>query len=306
MVTGGNGLIGSRLAEHLVDRDDSVTAFDLTFNFNTKDLSCEKIRGDVRDYDAVRKAVDGKDAVFHLAAVSRVVWGQQDPLNCWRTNVMGTMNVLEACRKAEGKPVVFYASSREVYGEPQYLPVGEDHPKNPKSVYGVSKLCAENACFAYRNMFSDQRVDSVILRFSNVYGSERDQLDRVIPKFMIKALRGEEIDLYGGDQVLDFTFVDDVAAGIVKAYSSSLDSSDILGEDFHFVSGRGVSVTELAGMIVDSVDSSSKIIPMEPKDFDVRRFVGDPAKTRLKLGFEPQTKLEDGLKILKERIMSKI
>src|SRR5262249_42614365 len=149
LVTGGNGFIGSHLAEKLTEQGDTVSLLDLRFNSNSEGLQCDRIRGDVRDYPTVRDAIDGKDAIFHFAAVSRVAWGQEDPLNCWLTNQLGTVNVLEACRKASSQPMLFYASSREVYGEPVSFPVREDHPKNPKSVYGVTKLCAENACRSY-------------------------------------------------------------------------------------------------------------------------------------------------------------
>src|SRR5206468_8571594 len=96
LITGGNGLIGSHLAEKLEDAGDSVTLLDLKFDSNTQSLNCEKVHGDIRDYPTVRKAVDGKDAIFHFGAVSRVAWGQEDPFNCWLTNQVGTLNVLEA------------------------------------------------------------------------------------------------------------------------------------------------------------------------------------------------------------------
>jgi nucleoside-diphosphate-sugar epimerase len=187
------------------------------------------------------------DAVFHLAAVSRVAWGQEDPFKCWQTNQLGTLNVLEACRKAQTRPVMFYASSREVYGEPIYLPVNENHPKKPVSIYGMTKLSAERTCLSYSAISGlGQSVNYVTFRFSNVYGSTRDLPSRVIPKFMMKALRGEDITLYGGDQVLDFTFIDDTISGIMNAYTKSLDGHrELLGEDFHFVTGRGVSVADL-------------------------------------------------------------
>ena len=256
----------------------------------------------------MRKAVDGKDAVFHLAAVSRVAWGQQDPFNCWLTNQIGTLNVLEACRKAESRPVLLEASSREVYGEPLYLPVGEDHPKNPKSVYGVTKLSAERACLSYSDESNIARpVNCVIMRFSNVYGSERDLPERVIPKFMNRALRGEDLILYGGDQILDFTFIDDTVSGIMKAYSASLKGDDsILGEDFHFVTGRGVSVSELARMTIGIVGSGSKIIRQAANSFEVRRFIGDPSKAEKMLGYRPTVNLEHGLRVLMERTVPTI
>jgi len=285
-----------------------VSLLDLKFNANTRFLDCEKIRGDVRDYQTVRKAVDGKDAVFHLAAVSRVAWGQEDPFNCWLTNQVGTINVLEACKKAESKPVLLEASSREVYGEPLYLPVNEGHPKRPKSVYGLTKLCAERACLSYSNTSGlDHSVNHVIMRFSNVYGSERDLPERVIPKFMNKALRGEDITLYGGDQILDFTFIDDTISGIMKLASTSLEGDgSMFGEDFHFVTGRGVSVSQLAAMIVDLVGSRSKIIHGAANSFEVRKFIGDLTKSRKILGYQPTVSLEHGLRILRDRTVPSI
>src|SRR5207245_10705026 len=275
LITGGNGFIGSHLAERLEEMGESVTRFDTYFNGNADSLRGPKIRGDVRDYAAVREAVAGHDAVFHFAAVSRVAWGQSDPYTCWTTNLLGTVNVLEACRKSERRPAFFYASSREVYGEPQYLPVDERHPKKPLSVYGVTKLCAERACRSYAGVSnSDRPTHPVIFRFSNVYGSERDLPERVIPKFMAHALRGEDLMSYGGEQVLDFTFVDDTVAGIVKAYLASANGrADVSGKEFHFVTGRGVSVSDLAALIVDLTGSSSRSTRGPPHDREVRRFV---------------------------------
>jgi UDP-glucose 4-epimerase len=304
LITGGNGLIGSHLAERLMERGDSVTLFDRAFTNNTSGLGCEKLVGDITNYDSVGRAVAGHQAVFHFAAVSRVAWGQTDPQKCWDTNVRGTVNVLEACRKSAKRPLLFYASSREVYGEPTYLPVDEGHPKNPKSIYGATKLSAELSCRSYSALADrDEAVNSVIFRFSNVYGSDRDLPERVIPKFTSRALRGQDIELFGGDQVLDFTFVDDVVAGIFAAYNAAMDGKEgVVGEDFHFATGRGCSVSELAKMISSATGSRSRIVRREGKSFDVLRFVGDSSKAKLAFGYEPRTKLEDGLKIFVERL----
>ena len=221
---------------------------------------------------------------------------------------MGTINVLEACKKAESRPILLEASSREVYGEPLYLPVNEAHPKRPKSVYGLTKLCAERACLSYSDRSGlDRSVNHVIMRFSNVYGSERDLPERVIPKFMDKALRGEDITLYGGEQILDFTFIDDTVSGIVKLAFRCLEGDgSIFGEDFHFVTGRGVSVSELANMIVGLVGSRSKIIHGVANSFEVRKFVGDLTKSHKILGYEPKVSLEHGLRILRDRTVPAI
>jgi nucleoside-diphosphate-sugar epimerase len=300
LVTGGNGFIGSHLAEELVTRNALVSLLDLQFSANTEGINCDKIVGDVRDYDEVWKAVRGKDIVFHLGAVSRVIWGQEQPLNCWQTNLLGTVNVLEAARRAETRPIVFYASSREVYGEPRYLPVDEAHLKNPKSVYGTSKLCAEKACISYHNAFG---VKTVVLRFSNVYGSDRDQLDRVAPNFMLKALANDPITLYGGTQVLDFSFIDDVISGILLAYDKACtQAGDIVGTDLHFVTGMGVSVSDLAEKIVKTCGSSSIITKEDSRSFEVQSFVGNPQKAHAVLGYSPRIELERGLLTLKQRL----
>jgi len=302
LVTGGNGFIGSHLADRLIDMKESVSLLDLRFGPNTGSIDCRKIHADVRDYDSVKKAVHGADAVFHFAAVSRVVWGQERPLDCWQTNVLGTLNILEACRKMNPSPLVLYASSREVYGEPQHFPVDENHPKNPKSVYGMSKLCAEKSCLSYYHAFG---VKTVILRFSNIYGSRRDQLDRVAPKFMLRSLCNEPITVYGGDQVLDFTFIDDAITGILQALDrANVEDQDIAGEDFHFVTGKGVSVYSLAKKITGLCGSSSVISREDSREFEVQSFIGNPMKSLKRLGFVARTELEDGLRMLKSQLES--
>ncbi len=289
LITGGNGLIGSHLAERLSSEHD-ITLFDKVFGKNTERIECNKIRGDIKNFNDVRRAVDGQDYVLHLAAVSRVAWGQDDPLKCIETNIMGTSNVLDAVRNSAIRPFFFLGSSREVYGEPKYFPVDEKHPKDPISLYGVTKVAGESLALSYNKHFG---VRSVIFRFSNVYGSIRDLPQRVIPKFIGLALKNENILLYGGEQVLDFTFIDDVVSGISLAVSNA---EKIVGEDFHFVNGRGTSVMELAEMIVSLSGSRSKIIPEAPKSFDVKKFIGDPSKAKRLLGYEPRVQLREGLK----------
>src|SRR5438876_9301332 len=168
-------------------------------------------------------------------------------------------------------------------------------------------LCRENLPSYSATSLLDRSVNHLTLRFSNVYGSTRDLPSRVIPTFMMQALRGEDITLYGGEQVLDFTFIDDTISGIVKAYTSCLDGHrELFGEDFHFVTGRGVSVASLAKMIVNLVGSHSKIITSDGKGFEVRKFIGDPRNSYELLGYEPRDRLLDELRILSSRRASSI
>ena len=299
LITGGDGFIGSHLADKLVENGHKVSLFDLKFGRNTQHLDCEKIVGDIRDYEAVKKCINDKDAVFHFAAVSRVVWGQEDPIKCVETNTLGTLKILEAIRKTGNNAILFFGSSREVYGEPNFIPVTEDHPKTPISVYGVAKLAAENLS---RSFFRSFGTKSVIFRFSNVYGTERDQLDRVTPKFMLRAMKNEPLTLYGGDQILDFTFIDDTVDGITKALKKTTEN-EFIGENFHFVTGRGTSIKELAKIITKICGSDSKISVQPEKRFDVKKFVGSTKKTNKFLGYKPKVSLEEGLKNLKGKLM---
>jgi nucleoside-diphosphate-sugar epimerase len=290
LITGGNGFIGSHLADKLIEMGHEVTLFDLVFTKNTEKMNCEKVVGDLRNFDDVLAVVKNKDVIFHFGAVSRVVWGQQDPCKCFQVNVGGTLNVLEAVRKNRNRAIVFMGSSREVYGEAKSMPVSESNPKKPKSIYGLSKFTGEGLFLSYHKYYG---VKSVIFRFSNVYGSERDLLDRVTPKFIIKALNNQPLTLYGGKQIFDYTYIDDTVNGILLALKKA---DEIIGEEFHFVTGKGTSVEELAKKIINLCKSNSKVVIEPEKTFDVSLFVGSLEKSSNILGYEPKVSLDEGLK----------
>jgi UDP-glucose 4-epimerase len=290
LITGGNGFIGSHLAEKLIEQGEEVTLLDIVFNENSAGIDCEKIEADVRDYDKVKEAVNGKDSVIHFAAVSRVAWGQERPRECIETNSVGTANVLEAVREAGNEAFVFLGSSREVYGEPESNPVNEKAVKNPISIYGISKLSGEKLALSYKKYFGTRVI---IFRFSNVYGAKRDLPERVMPNFAMKAINGEPLIINGGDQVLDFTFLDDTLNGILKAYEKR---ESIIGQDFHFVTGKGTSVQELAETILSISGSDAKIEVRDVKSFDVKKFIGDNSKSKEILDWQPEVSLEDGIK----------
>jgi len=296
LVTGGNGFIGSHFADKLIEVGEQVTLFDTEFTKNTELMDCEKVKGDVTDLKSLGDAIKDKDFIFHFAAVSRVIWGQQNPVACVNTNVIGTRNVLESIRTLNNSAVVFLASSKEVYGNAKKMPVSEDHPKDPISVYAATKLAAERLCIAYHKTFG---VNYVITRFSSVYGSERDRLGRVAPTFMINALKKAPLVVMSS-QTSDFTFIDDVVQGVFKAYKAY--DKDLSGQDFHFATGKGTSVNELAETILKLCNSDSEIIAKEVKDYYIENFVANIDKAKTLLGYEPGYTLEEGLKILKKRL----
>jgi nucleoside-diphosphate-sugar epimerase len=286
------------LADRLQDAGLDLALLDLNFGLNTAHLTCQKLRADVRDYPTISKLVRKRDALVHLAAMSRVEWGQMDPVGCLQVNTEGTLNLIEAVRKRNPDVPVIYASSREVYGEPSRFPVREADSKYPISVYGSSKLAAENLVRSYGRTYG---LKYVILRFSNVYGSARDLPERVIPKFMNRALRNKPLEVYGGNQVLDFTFIDDVAEGIVSVLCKAL-AGEVLNDDFNFTSNRGTSVFRLASLIRNVCASESKVVRKSGRGFDVSKFVGDFTKAKSRTGYRPSHNLEHGLKIYRNRL----
>lgn len=281
-----------------MEKGYDVTLLDIAFTRNTKHLACEKIVGDVCDPEALGIATKRKDAVVHLAAVSRVEWGQSEPEKCIEVNVLGTLNAIEASIKNDSK--IVYVSSREVYGEPQNLPVNEGDPKRPISVYGVSKVAAELLIKTYA-LSSDLKY--AILRYSNVYGSTRDLPERVTPKFMKAALSGQPLTVYGGDQILDFNFIDDIIEGTAAVVEKAVVGDPrVTNNDFNLVSGQGTSISQLARTIVQLTNSDSEIIASDKRSYDVSNFVGDPGKASSILGYEPNHSLIDGLSLYWNRI----
>jgi len=300
LITGGNGFIASHLAEKMIEKGLDVTLMDITYGKNTQNIDCEKIIGDVRRFPLVKDLVRKADTILHFAAVSRVEWGQAEPIKCWEINTLGTLNVLEALRKVNRFGIILYASSREVYGEPIYLPVTEEHPRNPISVYGVSKLASESLIEYYHQVYE---LNYVIIRFSNVYGSPRDLPDRVIPKFMRLAMINKPLVIYGGKQVLDFTFIDDVTDGLLSAVEKAVEGNrNIINNAFHFTSGKGMSIFQLAELILEICHSQSKIHIKKERRHDVSMFVGDFRKAAEKIGYSPKHSLPMGLKIYKNRL----
>lgn len=293
LITGGNGLIGSHFAEALLSSGHEVILLDLEFGKNTRQIECLKIRGDIRNSHIFDKIDFNPDVIFHAAAVSRVEWGEVDPKKCLDVNVIGGINIIVWALSRKPKPHFIFASSREVYGEPSSLPVIESHPKNPVSVYGTSKLAMEQIVTHYGKV-SD--LVYTITRFSNLYGSTRDSPGRVIPRFVNNALQGKPLIVNGGSQILDFTYVHDTILGLVSLVSH-LENNDpnVQNTDFNFTTGVGCSILDLASMIKSLTSTESEIRKVDAREYDVRKFIGDFAKAKRILGYNPKLRLEEGL-----------
>jgi nucleoside-diphosphate-sugar epimerase len=282
LITGSSGLVGSAVARTLEQRGVDVVRFDLRGHGDDQ--------GDVRDRDRVAKAVADVAGVIHLAAVSRVLWGERDPDGCWATNVGGTRNVLELSAKTSARPWIVFVSSREVYGQPDVPPATETTPLRPVNIYGRSKAEGE------RLVEEAQRagVRACTIRLSNVFGSVADHPDRVVPAFVRGALASGELRVDGADHTFDFTFIDDVARGI-SSVADLLGTGVAAPPPIHFVSGRATTLGELAALAIELAGTKATVSHAPPRAFDVARFVGDGARARQLLDWQPRVDLREGL-----------
>ena len=284
LITGSAGFIGSALGNFLDKHGIEVLHYDLK----------DEPPNDTGDFTNLRGKIAGTDGVVHLAAVSRVIKAFEEPLACINTNVGGTINVLEAIRQTPGgkQPWIIFGSSREVFGESRPLPVTEESPRHPMNVYGIAKIAGEDLCKIFSK---DYGLKTRVLRFSNVYTGPNDQLDRVIPKFILKAAKNEDLVINGtGQEIFDFTCIDDTVRGIWGCIQET-EKSQQLYNDFILATGRPTSLLELAQIVIKALNSRSQIKYSQGRSYDVNKFYADPVKAKQIIGFNPATGLEEGI-----------
>lgn len=284
LVTGSAGLFGTKIADSLREKHHDVVEFDIvgaTANQNILDAA------------GVEKAVQGCDGIIHLAAISRVAWGETHPVLCRTVNVNGTQVLLDAATASPKRPWFIFASSREVYGNPKVSRVTEAEPMAPINYYGHSKADAE----ALVNAASANGLKTSILRLTNVYGTQRDHPDRAIPSLLWGAIAGEDLQITGHANGFDFVHLDDCVAGFLKAVSMLANGENSLPA-VNLSTGIQTSLRELADLILRISGSTSQLKVLPVRSFDVKSFCGDPAKAREVLDWVPGVELADGLKAL--------
>ena len=284
LISGCRGLIGGALSEALRAAGRASTGIDLRGSAQTSD------HGDIRDAELLARRLAGCEGVVHLAAISRVVFGQRAPALCWETNVTATQRLLDAALAAPRRAWVLFASSREVYGEPEQLPVDEDTPFCPINIYGRSKAEGERLTLAAR----EAGLTTAIVRCSNVYGRTGDHPDRVVPAFARAAAIGGSLRVCGGDTLLDFTHVDDVVRGVMAVIEQLAANMRTL-LPVHFVSGRGTRLEELAALARTAGGGRARVLEAPSRTYDVAHFVGDPSRARALLGWQAQIDLAEGV-----------
>ena len=292
LITGSEGLIGRALRTALEARGAEVVGLDL--------LGTGREHGDVQSLPQVRDSVGGCDGVVHLAAVSRVIWGEHDPEGCWSTNVGGLRNILQVLDERKRRPWLLFASSREVYGQPCRVPATEDTPLLPVNVYGRSKVEGERLMEAARA----GGLRAATVRLSNVYGSARDHTDRVVPAFARAAVSGSTIRIDGAECTFDFTHIDDTARGMAAVID--LLAIGEMPPPVHLLTGTSTTLRDLATLAIDVAGGTSPVVEAPPRSFDVSRFHGDPSRARELLGWKPRVVLRDGLERLVRDLRTEI
>ena len=289
MVTGGNGFIGHTLVKHLLKEEHDVKVIDIKpINFTHPKLEfikksvLEDLRWDMRDCDAV----------YHLAAELGVVNSDKKPLLTLSVNIDGTINVFK-CALGTGVKKIVYTSSSEVYGEPREVPLKEDSPKSPVSIYGVSKLTAEMYAYGYSKEYG---MDINPVRLFNVYGPGQG-FEWVVPIFIQKVLKNEQPLLFGdGSQIRCFTYIEDIVKGIETVMKKGAK-----GEAYNIANTDKVSMKELAELIikVSGKNLKPKIVGFGPDTRKKEReiMVRIPSNEKLKgLGWNPEISINEGVK----------
>ena len=293
LVTGGAGFIGSNVVKLLIGEGYDVVVLDNLssgYRQNLEPFKQVSLRvADVRDADTVAQVMKDVEIVFHLAASVGNVRSIEQPVEDSEVNVIGTIRVLEAARRAGVKKIVC-SSSAAIFGELQRLPIDEGHPTEPDSPYGVSKLAEEKLCLAFGRIYG---LDAICLRYFNVYGVNQryDAYGNVIPIFADRLLRGLPLTIYGnGEQTRDFVNVDDVArANLLAARSHGVAGA------FNIASGVSTTINRLAAMMSEMSDGEATIEYTEARKGEVRDSRADISAARATLGYEPKVALSEGL-----------
>ena len=296
LVTGGAGFIGSNLADELIAQGHEVRILDDLSTGFAENLPADALffEGDLCDEELVAEAMDGVEVVFHQGARGSVAKSLETPLITDRSNVHGTLTVLEAARHAGVRRVVA-ASSSSIYGGVAPRPTRETEPLTPRSPYAVTKVTAEQYLRIYWELFG---VETVSLRYFNVYGPRQDPQSAyaaVIPKFIAALRAGESPVIHGdGGQSRDFAFVGDVVAANLAAASAPTERC--AGKAYNVAGGSERSLLELLEILSQILDTKVDPTHVEPRAGDVRHSFADTSAAREDLGWSPTLDFAEGLR----------
>lgn len=300
LVTGGAGFIGSHLVDELLKEDvKEVIIFDNLFRGRRENVqkACMdsrvrfvEINNDITNYDNIFEAVKNIDGVFHLASLC-LAYCQEHPRRCYEANVIGTLNLLEACVKNDVKRIIF-SSSSSVYGNAVYSPMDEEHPFKNRNFYGASKISGEAL---FKSFYYKYRLPYLALRYMNVYGPRQDfqgAYVAVIIKIIDRIQKGKQPIIHGdGTQSFDFVYVVDACRANIKAMKS-----EIYDRAYNISSGKQVSILNICNLIKELMGSDANInfVPVEDDTLVINR-IGSTKKALKDLGFNVYTPIREGL-----------
>lgn len=302
LITGGVGFIGSNLARRLVDLQAQVTLVDSLIPeyggnlFNVVGLE-DLLRiniADVRDPHSMDYLVQGQDYLFNLAGQTSHMDSMQDPYIDLEINCRAQLSILEACRRRNPQIKIVFASTRQIYGKPSYVPVDEKHLVQPVDVNGVNKMAGERYHILYNNAYG---IRACALRLTNTIGPRmrvKDARQTFLGIWIRLLIEGKPFEVWDGDQMRDFTYVDDA----VEAFLLAAASEEANGQVFNLGSEQAIDLTALAKLLVEingGGEYVTRAFPADRKVIDIGDYYGDYSRIRSCLGWEPQVPLRQGL-----------
>lgn len=303
LVTGGLGFIGSNLARALVQIDAEVTVVDNLWPeyggnfFNVEDIRehLEVAICDVRDSSAMARLLEEKDLVFNLAGQTSHLDSMADPQTDLTINSQAQLSMLETCREVNPGVKIVFASTRQLYGKPDYLPVDENHPIRPVDVNGINKLAGELYHLLYHDVYG---IQTTVLRLTNTYGPgmrTKDARQTFLGIWIRSIVEGKPIEVFGqGSQLRDFNYVDDCVNALLIAGSNEASA----GKVYNLGSDEVTSLTELAKLMTGFDDRATfRLVPFpaERQAIDIGDYYGDFSRIEKELGWRPEINLQEGL-----------
>ena len=302
LITGGLGFIGSNLAIRLVEIGANVSLVDSLipeyggnlFNIAGIEDRVHVNISDVRDTQSMRYLVQGQDYLFNLAGQTSHMDSMQDPYTDLEINCHAQLSILETCRKYNPDIKIVFASTRQIYGKPDYLPVDDKHLLRPTDVNGINKMAGEWYHILYNNVYG---IRACALRLTNTYGPRmrvKDARQTFLGIWIKLLMEGKSFDVWGGNQLRDFTYVDDVVEALLLAATKE----EANGQAYNLGGCEVSTLLELAELLV-KVKGSGKfqvqVFPDDRKRIDIGDYYADDSRIRSELGWVPQVKLEEGL-----------
>ena len=304
LITGGLGFIGSNLARKLVHFDNTVTVVDSLipeYGGNLRNLHDLKDKivvnlSDVRDPFSIKELIKGQDYLFNLAGQTSHLDSMSDPFTDLDINTKAQLSILEACRKNNPKIRIVFASTRQIYGKPQYLPVDEKHPLNPVDVNGINKIAGEQYHLLYNDIHG---IRSSVLRLTNTYGPRmriKDARQTFLGIWIRNLIEKKPIQVYGdGQQRRDYNYVDDLIDALILGASES----KAIGKVYNLGAPDPMSLSETAKIMCHGIEGASwNLVPFPEarKAIDVGDFTCDYRSFSTTFGWEPKIKFEEGIK----------